>query len=176
MKRVTSILLIALLAAALVVLAGCDGETTEASEPTAEDISGATTTVQDAVQPAENGVEDEDMADEGLPQATPGLYTDLTPEQAKQLIDSTPDLVILDVSPIYADGHLPGAINYYIGDGSLEAALPSLDMSVPYLVYCHTDSASIGGAELLVAAGFPEVYRLEGNYSAWVAAGYDVEQ
>ena len=103
-------------------------------------------------------------------------FIDLTPEEAKMLIDSTPDLVIVDVSPKYAEGHLPGALNYYVGDGSLDAAIPMLDMSKPYLVYCHVDSASIAGATKLVEAGFSPVYRLEGNYSAWVEAGYPIEK
>jgi len=54
-------------------------------------------------------------------------YIDLTAQEAKDLIDTTPDLVIIDVSPHYAEGHIPGAVNYYIGDGSLDDAIPSLD-------------------------------------------------
>ena len=111
-----------------------------------------------------------------LPVAMPGAYVDLTPAQAKQLIDSTPDLVIIDVSPNYAAGHLPGAVSHYMGDGSLAAAIPTLDKTVPYLVYCHSDSVSMAGAQALVDAGFDAVYRLQGNYSAWVAAGYAVEK
>lgn len=101
-------------------------------------------------------------------------YIDVTPEEALQLIMDTPDLVIIDVSPKYAEGHLPGALNYYIGDGTLDKAIPMLDMEKPYLVYCHVDSASIPGATALVEAGFSPVYRLLGNYPAWVEAGYDV--
>ena len=103
-------------------------------------------------------------------------YQDVTPADAKEMIETTPDLVILDVSNAYAQGHIPGAINYYVGDGSLDDAIPTLEKDVPYLVYCHVDSASISGAEKLIEAGFPEVYRLEGNYSAWVDAGYDIEK
>jgi rhodanese-related sulfurtransferase len=44
-----------------------------------------------------------------------------------------------------------------------------------YLVYCHVDSVAIQGAQKLVDAGFIHVYRLEGNYAAWVDAGYPVE-
>jgi rhodanese-related sulfurtransferase len=102
-------------------------------------------------------------------------YIDVTAEEAKDLIDTTPDLVIIDVSPKYDEGHIPGAVNYYIGDGSLDDAIPNLDKNVPYLVYCHTDSASIMGATKLVKAGFDPVYRLEGNFQAWVDAGYPVE-
>lgn len=102
-------------------------------------------------------------------------YVDVSPQEAKALIEETPDLVIIDVSPKYAEGHLPGAINYYLGDGSLDEAIPILDKTKPYLVYCHVDSVAIAGAKKLVEAGVSEVYRLEGNYAAWVAAGYEVE-
>jgi rhodanese-related sulfurtransferase len=102
-------------------------------------------------------------------------YIDVTAAEAKELIDTKPDLIIIDVSPNYDDGHIPGAINYYIGDGSLDDAIPSLDKTREYLVYCHVDSASIGGAQKLVDAGFTMVYRLEGNYQAWVDAGYPIQ-
>lgn len=102
-------------------------------------------------------------------------YIDVTAMEAKELIDGNPGLVIIDVSPNYDNGHIPGAINYYVGDGSLDDAIPTLDKNKEYLVYCHTDSASILGAEKLVDAGFDPVYRLEGNYQAWVDADYPTE-
>jgi rhodanese-related sulfurtransferase len=102
-------------------------------------------------------------------------YIDVTAEEAKELIDNNSDLVIIDVSPNYDNGHIPGAINYYIGDGSLDSAIPNLDKDKKYLVYCHVDSASISGAKKLVDAGFKPVYRLEGNYQAWIDAGYPIE-
>ncbi len=110
------------------------------------------------------------------PQEEENTYTDVSPEEAKNLIDENADLIIIDVSPNYDDDHLPGAINYYVGDGSLDEAIPSLDKSKPYLVYCHVDSAAISGAEALIDAGFETVYRLEGNYDGWVDAGYPVEK
>ncbi|MBN2397506.1 MAG: rhodanese-like domain-containing protein [Deltaproteobacteria bacterium] len=103
-------------------------------------------------------------------------YTDLPPAEAKALIDKTPDIIIIDVSPAYAKGHLPGAVNYPLGDGSLDRAVPTLDKDRAYLVYCHVDSVAIRGAQKLVDAGFTKVYRLAGNYSGWVAAGYPVEK
>jgi rhodanese-related sulfurtransferase len=103
-------------------------------------------------------------------------YIDVTPAKAKELIDTVPDLVVIDVSPKYAEGHLPKAINYYAGDGSLDKAIPTLDKNKPYLVYCHVDSVSILGAQKLVDAGFNPVYRLQGNYRAWVDAGYPIEK
>lgn len=103
-------------------------------------------------------------------------YTDLAPKEAKELIDSNSEIIIIDVSPHYAKGHLPGAINYYLGDGSLDKAIPTLNKDATYLVYCHVDSVSIAGAQKLVDAGFKNVYRLKGNYSAWVDAGYPIEK
>ena len=103
-------------------------------------------------------------------------YIDVTPAEANQLIDDNPNLIIIDVSPAYSQGHLPGAVNYYLGDGSLDAAIPMLDKDAAYLVYCHVDGVAIQGAQKLVDAGFENVYRLEGNYSAWVDAGYPIEK
>jgi rhodanese-related sulfurtransferase len=104
-----------------------------------------------------------------------GSYTDISPAEAKQMIDENPDLIVIDVSPHYEAGHLPGAVNYYLGDGSLDAAIPMLDKNATYLVYCHVASASRQGAQKLVDAGFMSVYRLEGEYGAWVDAGYPIE-
>jgi rhodanese-related sulfurtransferase len=108
--------------------------------------------------------------------ASGNTYIDITPAEAKELIDTEPDLVIIDVSPHYEQGHLPGAVHYYLGDGSLDAAIPTLDKNKKYLVYCHVDSVAIQGAQKLIDAGFEHVYRLEGNYAAWVDAGYPVEK
>lgn len=103
-------------------------------------------------------------------------YMDVSPQEAKALIDDNPDLIIIDVSPHYDKGHIPGAVHYYLGDGSLDKAIPMLDKNGKYLVYCHVDSVAIQGAQKLVDAGFGPVYRLEGNYSAWVDAGYPIEK
>ncbi len=84
-------------------------------------------------------------------------------------------MIIIDVSPNHDNGHIPNAINYYIGDGSLDNAIHSLDKNKEYLVYCNVDSTSIGGAKKLVDAGFTIIYRLEGNYQAWIVAGYPIE-
>jgi rhodanese-related sulfurtransferase len=88
------------------------------------------------------------------------------------LITSEKDLVIINVSPIYALGHLEGAISTPIDQ--LDAKIPTLDKTKPCLVYCHSDTTSVTGAQKIVQAGFPRVYRLSGNYEGWVAAGYPV--
>ncbi len=103
-------------------------------------------------------------------------YTNVTPEEAMDLLQNSSDILIIDVSPVYANGHIPGAVNYYVGDGSLDSAIPTLDKNREYLVYCHSDSASMLGSQKLVDAGFKKVYRLKGNYAAWVDAGFPTEE
>jgi thiosulfate sulfurtransferase len=111
-----------------------------------------------------------------MPAETKKGYMDVSPQEAKKLIDANPDLVIIDVSPNYAQGHLPKAVSYYIGDGSLDRAIPKLDQNGKYLVSCHSDSVARQGAQKLVDAGFNNVYRLAGNYAGWVDAGYPIEK
>jgi len=101
------------------------------------------------------------------------MYTDVMAADAKKMMEDDPMLVVVDVSPVYAQGHLPGAISVPLS--SIDTEIKTLDKSAHYLIYCHSDSASIQGAETFMNAGFNPVYRLEGNYQAWVDAGYAVE-
>jgi len=102
-------------------------------------------------------------------------YSDVDAATAKMMIDTMPELVVIDVSPVWDQGHLPGAVSLPLGSGALDQAIPTLDKNTPYLVYCHGDEPSMRGASKLVAAGFGMVYRLAGNYAAWVNAGYPIE-
>ena len=104
-------------------------------------------------------------------------YIDIPPEEAySMLMNETFDLIIDVVGlDIYNLGHLPGAVNYVWADGTLEEMIPTLDINGTYLVYCHTDPPSTDSAQKMVDAGIESVYRLEGNYRAWVEAGYPIE-
>lgn len=100
-------------------------------------------------------------------------YTDVTPQEANDLINMS-SIIVIDVSPYYANGHIPGAYNLQVGNGDLAGAIPAMDKNRAYLVYCHGDAPSITAANMLAYAGFAKVYRLKGNYGAWVAAGFPV--
>ena len=118
-------------------------------------------------------------AEEGSSSLGAPSFTSVSPEDAAAITADPPDgLVVLDVRTPeeYAEGHLDGAVLVDFYDADFADQLAALDKDVPYLVYCHVDSASIGGAEALVNAGFPTVYRLQGNYAAWVDAGYPIEK
>ncbi len=104
-------------------------------------------------------------------------YIDIPPDKAYSLLmNDTFDLVIDVVGlDIYSLGHLPGAVNYVWADGTLEEEVSNLDINGTYLVYCHTDPPSTDSAQTLVDAGIKNTYRLEGNYRAWVEAGFPTE-
>ena len=152
------LIILSLVVMALIVCAGCTQNTAPApSSMTPVATPSAIATATPAAM---------------IPPSAAGKYTDLTPAQAKDLIAAEKELVIVDVSPYYANGHLPGAISIPLG--MLDGKISTLDKTKPYLVYCHGDAPSIAGAQKLVDAGFPRVYRLSGNYAAWVSAGYPV--
>ena len=104
-------------------------------------------------------------------------FIDIAASVAKSKIDAGDFEAIFDVSPIYNTSHIPGAINANAGGGGTNLAelITGMDKSKSYLVYCHSDSPSMAGAQLMEDAGFKSVFRLEGNFGAWVDAGYDVE-
>lgn len=149
----TCIIPVTLLLIVLVLSAGCTQSAPQTPPPAPTDAPAATSQI---------------------PAPAAGKYTDLTPAQAKDLIAMEKDLVIIDVSPYYDNGHIPGAVSIPLA--TLDAKIPTLDKMKTYLVYCHWDGPSMAGAQKLVDAGFAKVYRLAGNYAAWTAAGYPVEK
>jgi len=62
----------------------------------------------DMVTSSQTMTEEPTVTDDGDMENT---YADLTPAEAKQMIDGNPDLVVIDVSPDYENGHLPRAMN-----------------------------------------------------------------
>ncbi len=70
---------------------------------------------------------------------TPVDQVDLSAIQANTLIETSPQLVIIDVASFaeYWDVHISGAINYSIGNGEFQRMIPTLDNQVTYLVYGH---------------------------------------
>ena len=168
-KAIIPILALALVIS-LVLIAGCGEDTTTPSE------SGDMQTMDNSEDMQAMEEDMDEVTEVPEEEMSPNTYVDVTPAEAQQLIAENPDLIIIDVSPHYAEGHLPGAVSYYLGDGSLDRAIPTLDKTATYLVYCHVDSVSIAGAQQLIDAGFENVYRLQGNYAAWVDAGYPVER
>ncbi len=104
-------------------------------------------------------------------------FVDIAASEVKSKIDAGDFEAIYDVSPLFSEGHLPGATNANgnAGGTDLSELIESMDKTKQYLVYCHGDAPAMSGAQLMENAGFKNVYRLEGNFGAWVDAGYEVE-
>jgi rhodanese-related sulfurtransferase len=104
-------------------------------------------------------------------------FVDISADVVNSKISANEFEAIFDVSPNYSSGHLPGATNAKASAGGTDLAdlIDGMDKTKTYLVYCHADAPSMAGAQLMEDAGFNNVFRLEGNYGAWVDAGYDVE-
>jgi rhodanese-related sulfurtransferase len=105
-------------------------------------------------------------------------FVDIAAGVVKSKMDAGDFEAIFDVSPLFNAGHLPGATNAKGSGGGtdLSELIVGLDKTKSYLVYCHSDFPAMAGAQLMEDAGFENVYRLEGNFGAWVDAGYEVEQ
>ena len=69
------------------------------------------------------------------------------------------DAVIIDVRSAeeFAAGHLEGALNYNVEDGTLAEQLSSLDPNGNYIVYCRSGRRSAVAADMMRAAGFESV-------------------
>lgn len=92
---------------------------------------------------------------------------DISVEEAYQMLQETPDdVILLDVRPelIYQSEHIPGAINIPVG--ALESRLDELDRSKSIIVYCQSGVSSLP-SDILVQSGFERVYMLIGGLNAW---------
>ena len=105
----------------------------------------------------------------------PVVFEDLFAPEVMAMIEQGTEFVIIDVSNQYEISHLPGAINFYVIDGALDAAINSLDKNKIYLVYSHNYEESTAGAQKMTNAGFENIYRLEGDLDGWIFEGYEIE-
>jgi rhodanese-related sulfurtransferase len=85
-------------------------------------------------------------------------------------------LQILDVREAdnYARGHVSGALNFPITQ--LELNLSKLDTERSLVLMCAEGHRSSTAASLLARKGFPKLYFVNGGISAWIKAGYAVEE
>ena len=96
-------------------------------------------------------------------------HTDITAQQARDLIDSTGTLIIIDVrEPFeYCDGHIPGALNYPWNSGVLEERYEEL-INNEILVVCRSGGRSDQAANFLDSKDYTLVYDMQGGMNAWM--------
>jgi rhodanese-related sulfurtransferase len=74
----------------------------------------------------------------------------------------------------FAEGHLEGAVNHNVEDGTLASVLTGLDPAAEYVVYCRSGNRSAVAAELMAGAGFANVSNLGSVAEASAATGLPV--
>ncbi|MCM1991243.1 rhodanese-like domain-containing protein [Oceanirhabdus seepicola] len=117
--------------------------------------------------------EDSEMEQES--KETIAIYKDVSTVEAKELIQNTEDLVILDVrtEEEYNEGHLKNAIN--ISHELVEKRLSEIEQykNIPILIYCRTGRRSGIVLDILKKNNFNIVYHMHEGISQWT---YEVEK
>jgi len=75
-----------------------------------------------------------------------------------------------------ARGHLPNASVIDINDPRFEQKIAVMQKDKPVFVYCASGARSSAAAEMMVRAGFSEVYNLLGGIGSWANAGYPIDR
>ena len=113
-----------------------------------------------------------DWINRGMPLEQSGLYTvEGLNEKLKE-----EDLFVADVrdKEEYAKGHIPGAVNIYVGE--LEKRLAEVPSDRPVVSVCSTGNRSGLGASILARGGLKKVHNLIGGMTAWKEKGYSTKR
>jgi len=99
-------------------------------------------------------------------------YNNVTPVEAKAMIDTNLALVVLDVrnQSEYDAGHIRNA--KLIPVFELAGRLNELNPSDLILVYCAHGGRSATASQTLVNNGFTNIYNMLGGISVWISYGY----
>jgi rhodanese-related sulfurtransferase len=104
-------------------------------------------------------------------------YKTITVNIAKELIENTTDLFILDVRTPneFKDGHISGA--YLIPNTEINNRQDDLPVnkSHPILVYCRSGMRSAAASNALDLLNYTHVNNMDGGFIAWKNAGYSFE-
>jgi len=101
----------------------------------------------------------------------------ITVDELSQLARSDPKLQILDVRrpPEYDNGHVPHALHTPLSRLQQNVANLKLDPSKTTAVICAGGYRSSAATSILQRHGFSNLLNVTGGTSAWIAAGYSVE-
>jgi len=102
-------------------------------------------------------------------------YSDISIEEAMLLIETRPNLVIVDVRTPeeYETGYIEGAVNLCVTCDAQEL-LDNLNPDDEILLYCRTGIRSATAARILNENGYQKVYNMLGGITAWNNAGYTI--
>jgi rhodanese-related sulfurtransferase len=98
-------------------------------------------------------------------------HINVSPEQAKAMIDTNNELIVIDVREpgeyCGVNDHIPGALNYPWNSGVLQARYTELPVDGEILAVCGSGVRSNSAANFLDSQGYLHVYDMLGGMSAW---------
>ena len=106
----------------------------------------------------------------------PMSYKDITPQEAKELLDKEEGYVYVDVrsEPEFRNGHPIAAVNIPVLNREPMGMVPNRDFlrvleinydhDTPIILGCQSGARSARAAEAMLAAGFTAVYHVIGGY------------
>ena len=99
-------------------------------------------------------------------------HTDITPQQAKDLIDTNDQLIVVDVreevNEYCGDEHIPGALNYpWFSEVLQERYQELFPLDQEILVVCRSGGRSNLAANFLDSQGFTNIYDMMNGMNAW---------
>lgn len=115
---------------------------------------------------------DPGVTDPGTSVSTNHTIVEVDAAKVEELLQTDRDLVIIDVSGLWADGHIVGAIDTPLDQ--LQTIINDnfiLSASKHYVVYAHDEETSKKAAQMLLDSSFTVINRLVDGYDAWVANG-----
>jgi len=109
----------------------------------------------------------------------PSIHTEITAAEAKVMIDSNPNLIIVDVreeseycatdppAPL-PPGHIPGAILLPWNSGVFQTEFSQLPTDGEILIVCRSGNRSHSASNMLDVNGYTNVYDMSDGMLAWV--------
>lgn len=90
-------------------------------------------------------------------------YKNLNIEKAIKLVNSSTNMVILDVRTReeYLAGNIPNSINIDVLSQDFKSKIDMLDKNKEYLVYCRSGNRSSIASSIMSTNGFINIYNLE---------------
>jgi rhodanese-related sulfurtransferase len=98
-------------------------------------------------------------------------YSDVSVKEAKEMIDSG-EVFLLDVRTVdeFETEHIEGAVNINVNE--LSSRLDEVPRDETILVYCRSGARSVTASNILIDAGYADVYNMLGGINEWKAEGY----
>ncbi len=106
--------------------------------------------------------------------SAPDGYTNLTPSELNTML-ANKDFLLVNVHVPYA-GEIASTDAFIPFEASAQQRVSEYpaDKSARIVLYCRSGSMSTTVAEALVAAGYTNVYELDGGMNGWKDAGYEL--